>query len=82
MSKRMTSICSWLVVAAVCVVAADNAQEEGANTDVSLGEFDLDDQCHKTAEIEWAFLTRSGLPDSVVLLQSKVSDTNVFDTVT
>jgi hypothetical protein len=62
----------------VCVAVADYAEEESANTHVSLGEFDLDDQCYKTAEAEWAFHTRSVLTDTALL--SKVSDVNVFVT--
>lgn len=70
--NRMTRIHSFLVLAAICVVVADDGQEERANTDVALFEFDLVDECKYTAEAEWAFRTRSDLPGSV--LEDKVSD--------
>jgi hypothetical protein len=69
----MANIRGVLVIATVCAVVAGNAEEEGANTHVSLGEFDLDDQCYKTAETEWKFLTRSEGPEALLLQQSKVS---------
>jgi hypothetical protein len=71
----MVVIHSFLVLTAICVVAADSDQEKGADAHVSLSEFDLDDQCYVTAESEWTFLTKADLPDAV--LQSKVSDVNV-----
>jgi len=68
----MTRINNILVLAVVCVVVADEHREEGANTLVSLVEFDLEDLCYNTAEAKWAFLARSGLPGTV--LENKVSD--------
>ena len=70
--NRMTRIHNILVLAAVCVVVADDHREETANTDVSILEFELEDHCYNTAEAKWAFLTRSGLPGTA--LESKVSD--------
>ncbi|XP_033610289.1 uncharacterized protein LOC111871770 [Cryptotermes secundus] len=62
-ANRMVNIQNFLVIVVVCVAVADYAEEESANTHVSLGEFDLDEQCYKTAESEWAFRTRSNIPD-------------------
>jgi hypothetical protein len=64
----MTRIHNILVLAAVCVVVAD----EAADVLVALVEFDLDDQCYNTAEAKWAFRTRSDHPGTV--LENKVSD--------
>jgi hypothetical protein len=67
----MTRIRNILVLAAVCVVVADERQET-AKANVALVEFDLEDLCYDTAGAKWAFLTRSDLPDTV--LKNKVSD--------
>jgi hypothetical protein len=67
----MARIRTFLVLAAICVVVAED-REEAANTLVALVEFDLEDQCFNTAEAKWAFLTRSDLPGTV--LENKVSD--------
>jgi hypothetical protein len=78
-ANRVMNIHNFLVIVVICVVrvvVADYAEEESANTHISLGEFDLDDQCYKTAESEWAFQTRSNLPDTA--LRIKVSDMSVF----
>ncbi|XP_069675484.1 angiotensin-converting enzyme-like protein Ace3 [Periplaneta americana] len=54
----MKAIRSLVVaVAIVALVLADEDEEERARTDVSLGEFDLEDHCSKRANLEWAFLT-------------------------
>jgi hypothetical protein len=71
-ANRMINIHNFLVIVVVCVVVADYAEEEGANTHVSLGEFELDDQCYKRAESEWAFQTRSELRNTAFL--NKVND--------
>jgi hypothetical protein len=73
---RMVNIHNFLVIAVICVVVADHAEEESADTHISLGEFDLDDQCYKTAESEWAFQTRSNLTDTALL--NKVSDMSML----
>jgi hypothetical protein len=75
-ANRMMKIQNFLVIVVICVVVADYAKEESANTHVSLGEFDLDDQCYTTAESEWAFYARSDIPDTA--LRNKVSDVNMF----
>lgn len=69
--NRMTRILNILVLAAVCVVAADEHQEERAKTDVCLLEYNLEDQCYITAEAKWAFLTSLGLRGTAL---NKVSD--------
>jgi hypothetical protein len=68
----MARIRNILVLAAICVVIADEDREEGAKTHVYLVEYDLQDECYNTAETKWAFLTRSDLPGTV--LENKVSD--------
>jgi hypothetical protein len=77
-SSRMVNIRNFLVIVAICVVVADFAEEESANTHVSLGEFDLDDQCYKIAESEWAFRTRSNISESALL--SKVNAVSMLVT--
>jgi hypothetical protein len=68
----MTRIHNILVLAAICVVVADEDVKEEAKVHVALVEFDLEDQCYNTAEAKWAFLTRSDLPG--IVLENKVSD--------
>jgi hypothetical protein len=81
-ANRMINVHNFLVTIAICVVVADYAEEDGANTHVSLGEFELDDQCYKIAESEWAFLTRSNHPESArSALLSKVSDVGMQATI-
>lgn len=67
----MTRIFTLIVLAVICVAVADD-DLEAAKTDVALVEYALADQCYDTAEVQWAFLTRSELPDAV--LEKKVSD--------
>jgi hypothetical protein len=81
-ANRMINVHNFLVTIAICVVVADYAEEEGASTHVSLGEFELDDQCYKIAESEWAFRTRSNLPESArSTLLSRVSNVVVHVTI-
>jgi hypothetical protein len=68
----MARIRNILVLAAICVVVANDNREEAAKALVALVEFDLEDQCYNTAEAKWAFLTRSDHPGTV--LENKVSD--------
>jgi hypothetical protein len=75
----MINVYNFLVMVAICVVVADYAEEEGANTHILLGEFDLDDQCYKIGESEWAFRTRSNFLESTLL--SRVSDVSTHVTV-
>jgi hypothetical protein len=70
--NRMTRIRYILVLAAICVVVADENREEEAKVHIELVEYELEDQCYSTAEAKWAFHTRSDLPDTV--LENKVSD--------
>lgn len=77
--NRMTRIHSFLVLAAICAVVADDGQEQRVNTDVALFEFELVDQCHYTAEAEWAFRTRSDLPGTV--LENKIQQEQAYGDV-
>jgi hypothetical protein len=67
----MTRILTLIVLAVICVAVADD-DLEAAKVHVALVEYDLVDQCRDTAEVQWAFLTRSELPETV--LEKKVSD--------
>lgn len=69
--NRMARILTLLVLAVICVVVADD-DLEAAKTHVALVEYDLVDQCYYTAEVQWAFLTMSDLPDTV--LQKKIQE--------
>lgn len=75
-ANRMMNIYNFLVIVVVCVVVADYAEEEGARTHVSLGEFELDDQCYKRAESEWAVQTRSDLPNTA--FQNKIQEEQAY----